>query len=341
MNTYKSINHEVKTLGNLYDFFSRTNNKYNIGVTKEEIDQSKDMGAGYFFKLFRRSFSKLTALNLVFLLCNFPIFFLLYGISGNLNTTVNTPTSPLFAQLYGIMQYEQNPLTAALNGVIGNSTELSVVSVASRILIYFGYALIITVGLSSVGMFYVLRNMVRSEYVSVWHDFFATIKKNLKQGIIIGILDSLIILLLGYDILIYGANTDNFLMSVFYFAVIIFSFIYFIMRYYIYTILVTFDLPIKKIYKNAFLLAVLGIKRNIIAILATVVVALISIYIFILLPTVGLLLVFIFSLSVVGFIGAYCTYPNIKRYMIDPYYEEHPEELPEESDEEPIFKDRG
>lgn len=328
-------------MGKLYDFFSSTNNKNDSGVSKEEIAQSKKMGFNYFFKLLKRSFGKLTTLNLVFTLCNIPIFFVLFGLSGNLNSTVNTPTSPLYPQLYGIMQYHQSPTTAALNGILGNSTDLQVVSDATKVFLYSGLLLIFTIGISSVGFFYVLRNLARSEFVSVWREFFDTIKKNFKQGIILGLFDSLICYMLIFDFVNYKLNTGAFVMNVFYFATILFILVYFIMRFYMYTILVTFDLPLRKIFKNSILLAALGFKRNVLAIVGSIILIILSFYIYILLPQAGMVLPFIFTVALIGFLGTYCTYPTIKKYMIDPYYEEHPEELPEESDEKPIFKDRG
>ncbi|HBR30902.1 MAG TPA: hypothetical protein DD733_02345 [Clostridiales bacterium] len=328
-------------MGKIYEFFSGTNKQNNTGVSKEEIELSKKMGFGYFFKLLKRSMGKLTTLNLVFSLCNFPIVFFLIGRLGGLNETVNTPTNPLFAQLYGIMQYKQSPSTSALYGILGNSTDLQIVSDASRVFMCLGLLLVITVGLSSIGFFYVLRGLARSEYVSVWRDFFDAIKKNFKQGIIIGVIDSLIIYVLLYDFASYYMNSGDFLINVFYFAIILFILIYFVMRFYIYTILVTFDLPIKKIFKNALILSILGFKRNAVALIGSAALILISIYLSILLPHLGIVLPFVITISVIGFLGAYCIYPTIKKYMIDPYYKEHPEELPEESDEEPIFKDRG
>ncbi|HAN21052.1 MAG: hypothetical protein A2Y15_08315 [Clostridiales bacterium GWF2_36_10] len=328
-------------MGNIFDFFSSTNNKNNFGVTKEEIKQAQKMGFGYFFKLLRRSFGKLTGLNVVFIICNLPILLALFGLSGDLNATVNTPTNPLYAQLYGVMQYEQNPLTAALNGILGNSTDLQIVSDASRILMYSGLLIILTIGLSSAGMYYVLRNLAKSEFVTVWRDFFGAIKKNYKQALIIGLLDSLICYILAYDFITYQANIGDFLMNIFYIAIIVFALMYLIMRNYMYTIIVTFDLPLKKVLKNSFLLSVLGLKRNIVGLIGSVFILLLSVYLFILLPTAGALLPFVLTISLISFIGAYCAYPVIKKYMIDPYYDEHPEERPQEPNIEPIFKDRG
>jgi uncharacterized membrane protein YesL len=328
-------------LGKIFNFFSGSENKKGKGVDKAELIEAKKMGMGYFFKLLSRSFRKLTGLNLIFLLCNFVVLFVLYGVSGKMDNYVNAPTNPLYGQLYGIMLNDRSPAVMALNGILGVSTSIRVVSTASKVFIYLSFLLIFTFGLSSIGMTYVTRGMVRGEYVSTWSEFFSAIKKNFKQGIIISILDAVIIFVLVYDLVQYSANTGVFLYSAFYFAILLFIFIYFIMRYYIYTILVTFDLPIKKIYKNAFLLSVLGIKRNILIILGSVLVILASVYLFLLFPSVGLILPGIFTISLLWLIGVYCSYPVINKYMIEPYYEEHPEERPVEPDDEPIFTDKG
>jgi uncharacterized membrane protein YesL len=254
---------------------------------------------------------------------------------------VNAPTNPLYAQFYGIMLNDHSPSVMAVNGIIGASTSIRVISTATKIFTYSGLLLILTFGLSSIGMTYVIRGIVRGEYVSTWSDFFSAIKKNFKQGIIISILDAVIIILLGYDFIQYKANTGVFVWNAFYFAIILFMFIYFIMRYYIYTILVTFDLPLSKIFKNAFLLSVLGFKRNITMLLSSALVAFISIYLYLIFPTVGFMLPAILTVSFLWLIGIYCTYPVITKYMVDPYYEEHPQEKPEESKEKPIFRDNG
>ncbi len=328
-------------MGKVYNFFSGTENKNDKGVDKEELQEAKKAGFRYFFRLLRRSMRKLTGLNLIFLLCNIVILFVLYGISGKMDDYVSAPANPLYGPLYGIMLNDRTPSVMALNGIIGVTTSIRVVSTASKVFFYLSALLIFTFGLSSIGMTYIARGIVRGDYVSTWSDFFSAIKKNFKQGITISVLDALIIFILAYDFVQYKANTGVFIYGAFYFAIITFLLTYFVMRYYIYTILITFDLPIRKIFKNAFLLSVLGIKRNILLILGSVFVIIASIYLYLLLPSVGLILPGIFTVSLLWLIGVYCAYPVINKYMIEPYYEEHPEERPEEPDDEPIFKDNG
>jgi uncharacterized membrane protein YesL len=328
-------------LGKIFNFFSGTDNKKDTGVDKEEIKKDKKMGTGYFFRLLRRSMLKMTGLNLIFLLCNITILFVLYGIGGYMDQSVNTPTNPVYAQLYGIMLNDHSPSVMALNGIIGASTGIKIMSTASKIFIYSGLLLIFTSGFSSIGMAYVTRGIIRGEYVSTWNEFFSAIKKNFKQGLFISVIDALIIFFLAYDYIQYSANTGAFVWNMFYFAIIMFMIIYFIMRYYIYTILVTFDLPLTKIFKNAFLLSVLGFKRNIVMLIGSVLAVFLNIYIFAFLPSVGMILPAMFTVSLLWYIGIYCSYPVIGKYMIDPYYKDHPDELPEEPDEKPIFRDKG
>ena len=50
---------------------------------------------------------------------------------------------------------------------------------------------------------------------------------------------------------------------------------------------------------------------------------------------------FIITVSLSSFIAVYCTYPVIKKVMIDPYYAESVSDENTSDDDEPIFTDRG
>ncbi len=132
-------------------------------------------------------------------------------------------------------------------------------------------------------------------------------------------------------------NFPPFIKGVFFYVCIFLLFLYACMRCYMYIIMVTFKLSIPKILKNSFIFSVLGIKRNILALLGIAIVGFINMYIFVWVPMIGILLPLIISLSLCSFIGAYAAYPVIKKYMITPYYKD--EEVYEEYDR--IFEDRG
>ncbi|MBR0231448.1 MAG: YesL family protein [Clostridia bacterium] len=332
----------------IYNFFSGTENRSGRGVTKKQVEHDKQLGFAYFFKLLKMRLGKLALNNLIFALCNIPLFIALLGVAGYFNGSVNTASDPLYGPLYGIMQYENNPVTSALFGVYGAGTELTVVSAASKVLMCFAFLLLITFGLSSIGMIYNIRNVCRGESIYTWGDFFEGIKKNFKQGLAVGIIDFLIIALLVYDIMAYSANSANsFMMLVFYYASILFAAIYYIMRYYLYIQLVTCRMSIGKMFKNSFLLTALGIKRNLAGFVGALLFAVAFVYFYILFPSVAIILLGIFVFSFLAYIGVYCAYPVVEKYVIEPYYEEHPDERPgygEESfdeDTEQIFTDEG
>lgn len=96
------------------------------------------------------------------------------------------------------------------------------------------------------------------------------------------------------------------------------------MRFYIYLLLVTFELSIRKILKNALIFTMLGIKRNLMAALGLILITGINIaLLFLLIATplngVPIILPFLYYLSVTAFTSAYAAYPIIHRYMIEPY----------------------
>ena len=115
------------------------------------------------------------------------------------------------------------------------------------------------------------------------------------------------------------------------------------MRFYIYLQLVTCKMSIGKMFKNAFLLTALGFKRNFVGILCAIAVVIFYVYIYILLPQAAIILFCMFMFSLFTYIGVYCGYPVLKKYVIDPYYDEHPDERPEDpwSTNDKVFVDRG
>ena len=139
------------------------------------------------------------------------------------------------------------------------------------------------------------------------------------------------------EVLPFGEKTNGFLESMFFYASIILFIVYLFMKNYIYIITVTFNLSVYKIFKNAFLFSILGIKRNILGLLGKFILLFVNVIIFVNMPMVGILLALIITIASCAFIGAYAAYPVIKKYMITPYYKD--EEVYESYDK--IFEDRG
>ncbi len=330
-------------MGKIYNFFSGSNNRSGQGISKKQVEFDKKLGFKFFFKLMKMRLGKFSGSNLIFALCNIVIFIALYALTGAFDDSTTTAANPLYATVNAIAKNDSSASVATLYSIYCGTTTMRVLSTVSNIMLKSIYALVITFGLSSIGMIYNMRNICTGEHVDTWHDFFYAIKRNIKQGSIIAIIDGLVLYLLIYDLMVYSASQDNsFMHLVFYYAIILITVIYYIMRFYIYLQLVSCEMKISKMFKNAFLLTSLGIKRNLVAILATVVTVFVFIYMFFILPQAAIIAFCMIMFSLLYYIGTYCAYPVFKKYVVDPYYAEHPDELPEDpwTTSERVFVDR-
>jgi hypothetical protein len=107
--------------------------------------------------------------------------------------------------------------------------------------------------------------------------------------------------------------------------------------------MVTFDLKVFKILKNSMIFALLGFKRNFVALLGILAGILIELICIIgvggiLLPF-GIALPFIILFSTFAYMKVYAAYFKMKEVMIDPYLAEHPEEAEVSYDDEIIMSD--
>ncbi|MBQ3791849.1 MAG: hypothetical protein II797_01970, partial [Clostridia bacterium] len=99
---------------------------------------------------------------------------------------------------------------------------------------------------------------------------------------------------------------------------------------YMYQMIITFDMSLPKLIKNALIFVFLGIKRNIMVVLATFLLVgleallMASQYTF----AIAVILPLVYLFGLVGLMSVYAAYPKIKEVMIDPYYKEHPQEKP-------------
>ncbi|MBE6687826.1 MAG: DUF624 domain-containing protein [Ruminococcaceae bacterium] len=312
-------------------------NKPGKGVKKSSVKE--DYSFGNFFKIYIRKFWKICSVNLLYFLFNFPFFAFLLGLSGNFNIPFKLPAGPMYQQIKSVVLHTgMTPATAALMGFERNGRllESSYPSTVSAVLMWAGILIVLTFGLANCGMAYIFRNYAREDHAYVWSDYITTIKRNFLQAILLGIVDIAFGAVIVYDIIFFLQNTGiSFVTDVMFWIALLLGLVYFIMRFYMYIILVTFKLSIFKIIKNSFIFTFLCIKRNIVGVLGVVAVLIINYLVLSYFAPLGAILPFLFTASLLGFIGAYTAYPGIKKYMIDPYYTKD-----ETNDETPsIFTD--
>lgn len=191
---------------------------------------------------------------------------------------------------------------------------------------------LVTNGMAKAGLTHISRSVTREKHSFGLSDFFETVKKNWKQSLILGILNVVFTALLLFGLWFYwnSLNASFSAFNVIGLGVVLFLLICTtFMKYYIWTMVITFSLTIKQIIKNSFHFVFLNFWRNIlISVTMGIIYALLA-AIIMLTPGNGFCLLLsaaIFIFAVPGFKANLVqsnTFPVIKKYMIDPYYAEH------------------
>ena len=278
----------------------------------------------YFFKMLSMNFSNIFYINLMAVLASFPIFILILVFSENLHIRMVQPAGPLFAPIYGAqMLGAVNPMTMAMHGLYSIPGTVAIWTPIAKALLIVGIVLLaIVFGPVCTATAYLFRNMVKGEPLFLFTDFKYAIKRNLKQEFIVGILDFAFLGLLAYDIYFFYLNITGTLTGIFFYMSLVFACIYFVMRFYLYIMMVTFDLSIFKLIKNAFIFSILGFKRNFLGFFGIVLVIGLNVLIAIVYMPIGIVLPFIITAGLCMYIAAYTAWPKIKEIMVDPYYNE-------------------
>ena len=134
------------------------------GVSKEDANLPPRLKK--FFILYRRDFGRLLSVNILMVLGNFPLLFLIVALSGVLNIEFATHASQSYTAFAGIFadQGMSAPLLA-LGGIIGAPTLGTIYTTPAYIFMGIGALSIFTFGLVNVGTTYLLRNMVMGDLV--------------------------------------------------------------------------------------------------------------------------------------------------------------------------------
>ncbi len=275
-----------------------------------------------FFKLLGRKFWRLIEVNLLMLVQVIPLLVCVYLYLAG--PKVATQYNLLYPALLGAQTAQPTTVGSTLFNAAAGLIHTQPVfnSWAHWVMIGLLIFQVITYGWQKVGTTYILRNMVRGDGVFLISDYFYAIKRNLKQGFLMGLLDCAVIGTSVYNFFYYMSSPatgwNNFMYGVTLALVIIYAF----MRFYLYLMLVTFDMKIGKMLKNALIFSVLGIKRNIMALLGMVALAGIFVLLGFVFAQVNfyavLALPFLCLLGFSGFMYTYAAYPIVEKYMIAP-----------------------
>ncbi len=191
---------------------------------------------------------------------------------------------------------------------------------------------LVTNGMANVGLTNVVRNTARDKHSFGLSDFFETIKKNLKQSIIAGIINTFVYVLLIFDLWFFNnvAGTAGIIATG---AALALLLTFTMMNFYLWTLIITFGYTLKQAYTISFKLVFLNFKYSFLVAIVNIIIAA---------GAVGLLFItgkswiyaLLFELILLvtiypafnGLMIQFCTFPCIKKFIIDPYYKAHPNE---------------
>ena len=278
----------------------------------------------YFFKMLGRKFWKLVSVNLIMLFQIVPLIAgVMVYILGPKTSTVMYPT---YSALLGAQTAAPTSVGAAMLNLHSGLNQIDTAN--TYVYWVIGILLLVhalTYGWQKVGSTYIMRNLVRGDGVFIVSDFFYAIKRNFKQGFLLGFLDTAIIALLSFDIIIMLQQAETGWNNFMYAAVIALIIVYLLMRMYMYLMLVTFNIKTTKIFKNALIFSILGIKRNLMAVLGVVLVAAVFVSLAVVLGSLSfglvpvvIMVAALIAVALIDFICTYAAYPVIEKYMIAP-----------------------
>lgn len=269
------------------------NKKYNTPGAGVSKDEPKKPALVRFFEILTRKLTKLMQVNLLFLVPTILVLLLIFLLAQN-QVVIEFSTSFGFHTIDIWRRY------------------------IAPMPVIFLYPFIS-------GLTYITRNFVREEHAFIWHDFKETIKSNWKAFLLNGIISYIVYVVISFSVLYYYIMLEKSAIFYIFLALCIVVGVLFVFsQYYIPIMLVTFDLKLRYVYKNAFIFAIIGFFRNIgITILLLVILVL---YVF-LVPLfgitilIGVLSIALLLFSFVSYLINFAAYPLIEKHMIKPQKE--------------------
>ncbi|MGN1058795.1 MAG: YesL family protein, partial [Clostridia bacterium] len=178
------------------------------------------------------------------------------------------------------------------------------------------------------GLTYVLRNWSRQEHAFLVSDFFEHTKKNWKQGLILSVLSTVITYLFLTAVIFYLKQglPSSVILSI----ALVLSVMLLTMSFYTYPMVVTFDMKLKDIIKNAWIFSMAKLPQNLFFL---VIIAAVHILLMWYLPVVWVLLMGLVLIAWTGYTINYYVWHVMNKYMMSQIPAEQPAD-------EPVFEDK-
>lgn len=157
---------------------------------------------------------------------------------------------------------------------------------------------VITVGPALTAMHYVALKMARNEECYIARDFFKSFRLNLRQGIVLWLIELFIILVLAGDFLILNQMDISF-GKVLRIVLIVIAVVAMFTFMFVFPVLAKFDNPVLRTVRNAFFIGILQFPKTILMMILSVV----PLGLFLLFPQITPI-IFLFGLTVPAWLSA-------------------------------------
>ena len=191
----------------------------------------------------------------------------------------------------------------------------------------------------------IYRHFVTETPTMFWSDLKHAFTQNFVQSLSLGIIGYVAVVLVtlayNYYSLSTAQDSENMFAQLGVGVCFVFALMILLILCYSLMMIVTLDLKLHKILKNSLIFCYLCLPRNVLMVIC------LGIWIFIcaaliyvsaisgiaLIGGIVLMFLLLFAFSIAMYIMAFFTFPPIKKYILDPYYESHPEETSKPLDE--------
>lgn len=268
----------------------------------------KKKGAARFFELFFRKFWKLIQINMLYFVFYIPLLLAVYAF-----LKLSNRTAAAFMIVFCLCVF---------TAVIGPATA---------------------------GMMKILRNYTIEKHSFIITDFKDAFSKNYKKSFIVGLIDIIAIISIAASVRVYPqlAKIYGQGMMIFFVISVSVGLVLVMMNFYTFLMIVATELSLKNIIKNSFALACAALKKNLLTLFISLLIA--GAFILLVIWNLSNLLFLPFvPVSFIAFVICFNSYPVIQKYVINPYYEQKGEINPElaidisdEDEDDIIFEDKG
>lgn len=200
----------------------------------EKVEDNRSRLA-VFMAVLGRKFWKLMGINLMYMLFNLPAIVLSF-----------------FLGLWMMQLFMPN----VVEGTSVDVWTILLVSVLPSTL-FLMVVPSLSFGPAQAGLAYLMRCYAYELPVFVWSDFKEKVKENFRQGLIVSLIHFVLLIFLLIDLYLYSklSFSSSIIMPIANGLMIIVFLLYLMMSLYLYPMMVTYNLKIKDLYKNAFIFA--------------------------------------------------------------------------------------